>query len=475
MPLRLLFVEPPKDYWFLMGEYLPPPTGLLILAAYVEREVPDIEIQVLDCQAQKRGWGGVAECIEDFSPHVVAASGFTCNAYGCVRVAQEAKRIDPRTLTVLGGVHFTALPEESLLDFPEVDLIVRGEGEVTLVDLLRRWGKGEGFGDVAGISFRGNGTVVHNPGRPLIPDLDSLPYPAYHLVEEHLDRYHFSMMAGKNTQYLIMEGSRGCSHRCSFCTQWRHWNGVWRTKSPKRIAQEMEFLHDEYGGRFLWLTDDNFDYAHRGRELYEELRGRPFIDDISWFFQARTDDIAQNPEVAGRLREVGNTWILMGVESGSQERLEEFGKGERVGDAYRAVETLRRNDILSQAMLVIGSREDTHRSIEATRDFAEELGSDITIFSVLTPFPGTAVHEMADRNGWIEDRNYANYDMVHAIMPTASLTRREVQEELLECYQRVYGSVANNLRGVFSSNVIKKRAYRHMAGKRVIGKLRRLI
>jgi radical SAM superfamily enzyme YgiQ (UPF0313 family) len=157
---RLLFVEPPKDYWFLMGEYLPPPTGLLALAAYVERELPEINITVLDCQAERRSWKGMADFIEDLRPDVVAASGFTCNAYGCARVAEEAKRVDAQILTVLGGQHFTALAEESLREFPEIDLIVRGEGELTLVDIMKRLRK-----------TQSSAIVDPEPGLPALPRL----------------------------------------------------------------------------------------------------------------------------------------------------------------------------------------------------------------------------------------------------------------------------------------------------------------
>ncbi|MCK4367933.1 MAG: cobalamin-dependent protein, partial [Thermoplasmata archaeon] len=93
--MRILFVEPPKDYWFLMGEYLPPPTGLLVLAAYLERELPDVEIDVLDCQAERKDWKDVERRIESLAPHVVAASGFTANAYACARIAEAAKKVSP--------------------------------------------------------------------------------------------------------------------------------------------------------------------------------------------------------------------------------------------------------------------------------------------------------------------------------------------------------------------------------------------
>ncbi len=472
---KVLFVEPPKDYWFLMGEYLPPPTGLLVLAAYLEAHLPDVEIEVVDCQAEGLDWKGVEARMESFSPTVVAASAFTCNAYVCVRVAELAKRIDPDIVTVMGGQHFTAAPEESLLDFPEIDYIVRGEGEETLLELVRAVYEGRPVDAVAGLSIRGNGGVVHTPPRPHIRDLDSLPYPAYHLVEDNLSRYHFTVMAGKHTRYLILEGSRGCRYRCSFCTQWRHWDGTWRSKSPGRIAEEMEYLHDRFGGQFLWLTDDNFDYTRRAPGLYEALRERAFTDEVNWFLQARTDDIAHHPDLVAKLGDVGNNWILLGVESHSPETLRAFRKGVHVDDAAQAVRVLKENGVFSQAMMVLGSRKDTADSIEALLRFSLDLEPDLAIYTLLTPYPGTEIHAEASANGWIEDRNYAHYDMAHAIMPTETLSRQELQEDLYRCYRAFYGSVPRGIAGFFSKQKIKRRAYRHMATKRVLRELRRLL
>jgi len=471
---RILFVEPPKDYWFLMGEYLPPPTGLLALAAYLERELGDVEIDVLDCQAESLDWKGVEKHIASFAPDLVASSGFTCNAYVCARVAETAKKSDPDIVTVMGGQHFSFTDEESLLSFPEIDFIVRGEGEGTLVELIRTLRNGGDLAAVQGLSFRNDGHIVRTPQRDLIEDLDTLPFPAYHLVEKNLSKYHFAMMAGK-TRYLILEGSRGCWHRCSFCTQWRHWNGAWRTKSPRRIAAEMAHLRDDLGAGFIWLTDDNFEYAKRGKELAQELRARGFNDSTPWFFQARTDEIAKNPEIVAKLRQVGNNWQLVGVESGSPDTLNAFNKGETVNDAVQATRILKENDVFVQAMMVIGSRKDSASSIRALREFAEVLDPHMVIFTILTPMPGTEVYEEAKAKGWIEDRNYAHYDMAHAIMPTETLSRNDVQRELYTCYKEFFGSPSKAMKGIFSSNEIKKRCFRHLAGKRVLGTLRNLI
>jgi len=474
MTTRILFVEPPKDYWFLMGEYLPPPTGLLALAAFIERELKNVEIDILDCQAESKDWKDVEKHIASYSPHLVAASGFSCNAYVCAKLAETAKKVDPNIVTVVGGQHFTSTDIESMSSFPEIDFIVRGEGEWTIVELIEAIREKSDLGKVNGLTFRNDDEIVRSPPRDLIHDLDTLPYPAYHLVEKNLSKYHFTMMAGKS-RYLILEGSRGCWHRCSFCTQWRHWNGAWRTKSPKRIAMEMAHMRDELGAGFIWLTDDNFEYGRRGVDLAEELDAQGFNDSTPWFFQSRTDSIVKNPDVVAKLRKVGNNWQLIGVENGSPQTLSDFKKGASVNDAKEAVRILKENDIFAQAMMVIGSRKDSHASIKVLREFAMELDPHMAIFSILIPFPGTEVYQEAKMNGWIEDDNYSHYDMVHAIMPTETLTRSELQEELLTCYREFFGSPVTALRGIFSSNEIKKRCFRHLAGKRVLGTLRQLI
>jgi anaerobic magnesium-protoporphyrin IX monomethyl ester cyclase len=475
MVSRVLLVEPPKDYWFVMGEYLPPPTGLLILAAYLERELPDLDIEVMDCQAERKGWKDIESRIESTRPSMVAASGFTCNAYTCARTVEIAKKVDENIITVLGGIHFSSVPEESLNDFPEIDFIVKGEGEVTLTELIKTLRNGGDPGSVSGMSFRRNGQVVHTPDRTLIDDLDTLPYPAYHLVRDNVKHYHFTMMAGRNVVYLNMEGSRGCDFKCSFCTQWKHWGSCWRTKSPKRIVDEIEFLHKEFGGEFIWLTDDNIDYTRRGKVLWEELRTRDFKDDIMLFFQARTDDVANNPDLVAKLRDVGNYWVMMGVENHDEETLKQYRKGITVPDAYKAVKLLNDNDIFSHTMFVIGSRKDDAASIERLREFSIDIGADFSIYTALTPFPGTEHFEEAKRNGWIEDTNYSHYDMAHAIMPTENLTRKEVQEELWRCYRERYGSLTDNIAGAFSKKKLKRNLYRHMAGQKVLRQLRSLI
>ena len=473
--MRVLFVEPPKDVWFVMGEYLPPPYGIIQLAAYLEKQMGDVQLEVLDCNAEKVDWEKMEHRIAAFKPDLVACSSLaTCNTYAVAKTLETAKRVDPTVLTVTGGQHFSATAQESFQQFPEIDVIVRGEGEQTLAELAKKYQTKSNFSRILGISHRDGDTIAHNPPRPQIENLEDLPFPGYHLVKANMPKYHFSAMGGKNSPYALIEGARGCNHQCSFCTQWRHWQACWRVKSAKRIADEMAFCNHEFDSQFIWLTDDNFGAGQRPAKIAEEIIARQLPDDVSWFVQARCDDIIRNKEILPSLRRSGLNWVLLGVENSNPRTLEDFKKGITPADAKTAVRLLQDNDIFAHAMVIIGSRKDTHQTIAQLREFVDDLDPDFVMFGILTPFPGTEVHAEAERNGWIMDRNWSHYDMIHAIMPTEKLLPQEVQEELYRCYRSFYGSWSRRFGGLFSSNRLKRRVFWHMAGSGVLGKVKSL-
>lgn len=473
--MKVLFVEPPKDIWFVMGEYLPPPFGIIQLAAYLEHEVEKIDVAVLDCNAEHVDWNELEARIQSYHPNIVASSALaTCNTYVVARTLELAKKINPNVLTVAGGQHFTATPQESLETYPEIDVIVRGEGEKTLAELVRAPSKST-LSNLKGASYRADGQIFHNPERPFIKDLEQLPLPGYHLVKDNLRKYHFAAMAGPNTPYALIEGSRGCSHSCTFCTQWRHWRGTWRVKSPKRIADEMEFCYQDYGSRFIWLTDDNFGSGDRVKQLADELHQRRVGDDLSWFLQMRCDDVLRNEVAFPMLKKAGLQWVMVGVESPHPSTLTKFRKDITQEEAKKAVRLLRKNGIFSHVMFIIGERSDSSEQIFDLREFVNELDPDFVIFTVLTPFPGTEIFEEAERNGWIEDHNLAHYDMAHAIMPTETLTKDEVQEELYECYRSFYGSWKRRLQGMLSRNKLKRRINLYMARRGILKELKALL
>ncbi|MBI4814529.1 MAG: cobalamin B12-binding domain-containing protein [Methanobacterium sp.] len=473
--MKVLFVEPPKVFWFVMGEYMPPPLGILQLAAYLESKNDTWDIQVVDSQAEGFGWKKLQHHLEQAKPDVVVISALaTCNTFTVLRTVEIAKKANPDVKTVVGGQHFTALADESLSTYPEIDFVVRGEGEVTLYELIRSLDNNQPLVNIKGLSFRNGTKIFHNPPRPFIENLDDLPFPGYHFVSQHMKKYNFKMMAYTGAGYALVEASRGCAYKCTFCSQWQHWGGKWRPKSPTRIADEMEHIYNEYGISFLWLTDDNLGLGKRTSALCNEIINRGLSEDITWFMQARSDEIIRNKHNLLKMRKAGNYWIMAGLERHDNDVLQDYHKGIKASDAKLSMDLLKENDIFSQATLITGDRKDSHESIQGLRDFVNYVDPDLAIFMILTPFPGTPLYETASNQGWLEDNNWANYDMVHAVMPTEHLSRMEVQEELYQCYRSFYGSMRRRISGVFSRNKFKRQTYRYMAGQGLLQALRDL-
>jgi len=473
--MKVLFIEPPKEFWFVMGEYMPPPLGILELAAYIEFKNNSCEIEVVDSQAEGFDWYKLGNYISSSHPDIVVSSALaTCNTYTVLRTLEIAKKADSDVKTVVGGQHFTALAQESLLKYPEIDFIVRGEGEITLHELIQCLEQNEPLIKVSGLSFRHGNKIIHNPPRPLINNLDDLPLPGYHFIGDHMNKYHFKMMAGSNSGYAMVEASRGCDYKCTFCSQWGHWGGKLRTKSPERIVDEMEHLYQEYDTSFLWLTDDNLDLGKSAGAICDEILNRGLSEDIMWFVQARSDAIIKNHKILPKMRKSGNYWVMAGLERHDDDTLKNYHKGTKSHDSKLSMDLLKKNDIFAQATLITGDRKDSHESIEKLREFVKQVDPDLAIFMILTPFPGTELYETAKKNGWLEDFNWSNYDMVHAVMPTEHLSRFEVQEELYQCYRSYYGSMKRRITGVFSHNKFKRKTYRFMASQGLLQSLRDL-
>lgn len=234
----------------------------------------------------------------------------------------------------------------------------------------------------------------------------------------------------------------------------------------------MEYCYQNFGSRFIWLTDDDFGSGNRAKQLVNELHKRKIGDDLMWFLQWRADDVVRNRDVLPKMRQTGLHWIMIGVERPDDYTLKKFNKNLNQEDSKTAIKLLKKNDIFAHAMFVIGDRKDTVESISNLRDFSNELDPDFLIFTTLTPFPGIELFEEAKKNGWIEDYNWSHYDMIHAIMPTESLSRNEVQEEVYECYRNFYGSMRRRFEGIFSSNSLKRRIFIHMVRQGVIKQLR---
>jgi len=225
------------------------PLGIGYLAAVLEKN--QYEVDVIDCQALKLTHEELRSEISKRQPDIVGITSTTLTYKSALHIAEIAKEVHPNCLTVLGGCHATFWDDKALQECPYLDIVVRKEGEDTLLELVRSLGAGRVFDNVFGTTCRKDAEIIRNPDRPYIENLDSLPFPAHYLLPiKHYRKY------GKVV--FPLSTSRGCTFYCNFCSAVRMFGRRYRMRSPKSVADELEFIHKKYGTDQFTFYDDTF-------------------------------------------------------------------------------------------------------------------------------------------------------------------------------------------------------------------------
>jgi radical SAM superfamily enzyme YgiQ (UPF0313 family) len=450
--LKILFIIPP----YPIEEYPALSTGSMYLAAVLQRE--GHEVEVLDLLLSEPTRGKVESALASFSPHMVGVTSVTMTFPIAAEIVGWVKRARPDALTVLGGPHVTFASERSLRECPAADVVVRGEGEETILDLTDRLSGNGDLSRVEGLAFRDNGSVRVTPGRPLVTNLDALPFPAW---DKHpLARYR--ALLGK----VGVLSSRGCPHGCIFCVGQQMVGRKGRYRDPHSVVDEIQWLADR-GFSSIGLDDDLFTKkkAH-ALAVCEEIRARHLP--VTWHAFARVDTVT--PEILKAMAEAGCTDILYGVESGSQEILDRIGKRITLEQVRKAVRMGEEAGIRIFASFILGLPGETRETLQATAQFARSLGCQYG-FHVLSPFPGTRVREEAAQMGIriLSDR-WDHYDANHVVTLTPGVHPEDIQRILgeydagIEAYSRVQEE--NVRRGRASTrdrDDVAKRAFRPLA------------
>jgi radical SAM superfamily enzyme YgiQ (UPF0313 family) len=442
--MNVLLVEPPKTPWLMMGDVVALPLGLAQLAGCLEEA--GVAVEILDANALKLGPEALGEAIGQRQPDMIGMTAFTPWMPDVAQAVRVARQAAPEAFIAVGGPHVTFTVEETLETLPEIDLIARGEGEGIIVELARALEAGQGLDNVPGVSFRRDGQLVETP-LPLPVDPRTLPTPAFHLLP--MDRYYFASLGGP---FATILASRGCPFHCTFCSEWPFWRGGWRPYDPDQVVEQLDIVATRYGRKNVWFGDDcfNVDGDHLAA-ICEGILRRGI--DLNWYYQGRADLVVKHKGLLPLMRRAGNRMVQLGIEASNDEQREALNKQLKTGTAEQAVRLLRENDIVCQAMLIVGLRDDSPRTFDEKVRFVKRLDVDFPVFLVYTLFPGAQDYDKAIAEGWIElPTNYGHHDMAHVLMPTEHMNRQQIWNYTRWAWTTVYLNPIKLAKNLFSRN-----------------------
>jgi anaerobic magnesium-protoporphyrin IX monomethyl ester cyclase len=375
------------------------PLGIGYLAAFLENN--GFTVDVIDCQVLNLTQNELESEFRRLQPDVVGVTAATLTYEPALEIVRTAKEACPNCLTVMGGPHVTVMDEQTISESPETDLVVRGEGEQTMLELAHLASNSslKNLEEVAGITFRKNGQIFRTNDRPFIQNIDTLPYPD--LKHFELNRYR---ILGKT--YLPIITSRGCPFQCAFCLSSQMCGRGFRARSPKKVVEELEWLRDEYGADAITFYDDTFTFdINRTMAICEEMKNKKF--DTPWDCRTRVDRVTK--EVLAKLRNTNCQLIHFGVESGSQKMLNAMKKGTTVEQNERAIKWAKEVGISVAISVIVGYPGETPDMVKQTVDFIRRTKPDYVYMCEAVPYPGTELYSLVKDLGWELSSEWSQY------------------------------------------------------------------
>lgn len=412
--MKITFVNPPQtaSKYKFMG-VIAPPLGLAYMAAVLEEN--NFSVNIIDASASDMSWEDFENNLKDSNPDIIAITALTPTIEKALETARISKELFPNSLIVMGGYHPTFNYEE-LLEHDFIDIIIRGEGEYTILDLVSTIEKGEDLSKVKGIAFNN----IITPDRDLINDLDSLPYPARHLLP--MQEYKLLNM---ETRMSTMITSRGCPMQCSFCSSASMHGSKLRLRSVESIIEEIEYLIKNFNIETIAFMDDTFTInKKRVMAICDEIIKRDI--DVLWGCTARVDTLDE--EVLKKMREPGCITLFMGVESAEQQILDNVNKNTTIKKIKNAFKICREEKIRTIASVVLGMPGDTHESINKTVNFVKDLKPSYAIFSLATPYPGTKFYQQVFENNMIKVKDWSKYTLISPIIDTIECSLEDLRK-----------------------------------------------
>ena len=388
--------------------------GLGYLAAVLEKN--KYQVDVIDCQVSNLTLEDYKKEIEKRKPNIIGVTSSTLTYKSGLKLIKAAREVCPNVITLAGGPHVTFWDDHALEECPELDIVIRREGESTILELVQKIEAGKSTDDVLGITYRKDGKIVRTPDRPYIEDLDSLPFPARHLWP--MDKF---------TQYedvLYLAMTRGCVYWCEFCCTVRMHGRKYRMRSAKNVVEEIEYLYKTYGKTKFTFCDDAFTVDQpRVEELCSEIKKRGLK--IEWNCGTRVDMITK--DLLKTMKDAGCVSVWFGVESATQQVLDAMKKGITPELTEKVIGWVREVGLKPTPNVILGFPGETKKSAWKTIKFIEKIAPDaVGFYNVATPFPGTPLYDQVKANGWLRITDFDKYDTTRPIFETPQLSMKEL-------------------------------------------------
>ena len=399
-------------------------TGALKQAGYTD-------VGFIDAMTNDLSEEALRERVARDKPDVIGVTAITPAIYKAERLLQIAKELHPSAVTVLGGIHGTFMYQQVLTEAPWIDVIVRGEGEAILVNLVRAIENGTWPAQreaIAGIAYADGSTVVATPAEPTIKDLDTIR-PDWGILEWH--KYIYIPM---NVRVAIPNFARGCPFTCSFCSQWKFWRD-YRVRDPVKVVDEIETLVRDHKVGFFILADEE-PTIHRKKfiQFCEELERRKLP--VLWGINTRVTDILRDEKLLPLYRRAGLIHVSLGTEAAAQLKLERFNKETTIAQNKKAIALLRQNGIVAEAQFIVGLENETRETLEETYRMALDWKPDMANWAMYTPWPFSDLFkEMGDK---VEVFDFEKYNFVTPIVKPDAMERTELLDGVMKNYRRFY-------------------------------------
>lgn len=428
--MKVLFVNPPQtaSKYKFMG-VIAPPLGIAYMAGVLQEN--NIDVEILDASAEDMDFKDVEKELLKRKPDLVALTALTPTIGRALETAQVVKETLPDSIVVMGGYHPTFNFIETLED-ENVDIVIRGEGEYIMLNLVQALENQSSLHDVKGIVFEDKNSkeIVVNPEAPLIQDLDELPFPALNLLP--MKRYRLLDM---DTHMTTMITTRGCPMQCSFCSSAAMHGKKIRERSVENIVDEIEYLKTNYDIDTIAFMDDTFTLKKRKvMAICDEILKRNI--EIMWGCTSRVDTLDE--KLLKKMKEAGCITIFIGVESADQQQLDNMCKNTTIAKIENAFKIAHKLKIRTIASVALGMPGDTKEIMNKTVKFVHKLKPNYAIYSLATPYPGTRFYKEAFEKNLIKIKDWSKYTLITPILETIDCSLNDMRKIQAKAFMKFY-------------------------------------